>query len=138
MSIYLSLYFFFFLPQMPSRVISYYCAVYLCFGSLPALVFLTVFHCEFLSAINSSAQPLADCSSRKVLFFFFLFFFFSISLSLLLVYLSWEFLKWTLTSKITSSLTFSRPLVLSQFNRVLQLMFPTAQKHQGRRAVSLK
>lgn len=54
------------------------------------------------------------------------------------MYLHWKFLKWSLTSKITSYLTFSQQLVLSQFNRVLQLVFPTAQKNQGRRPVNLE
>lgn len=74
MSIYLSFYYHFLLPQIPPRLIKYYHVVSLCFVSLAALEFLTSFHCDFLSAISSSAQPLIDFSLEKILFFFFSFF----------------------------------------------------------------
>lgn len=60
----------FFLPQIPPRLIKYYHVVSLCFDSLAALEFLTIFHCDFLSAISSSAQPLIDFSLEKIQFFF--------------------------------------------------------------------
>lgn len=60
---------FAFLPRVTSRLIKCYHVVSLCFDSLPALVYLTIFHCEFLPAISSSVQPLVDRSSEKNLFF---------------------------------------------------------------------
>lgn len=74
--------------------------------SLPALVFLTIFYHEFLSAVSSSVRPLIDCHSEKILFFL------KISSSSLLMYLPCKFMMWTLTSEITSSVTFRQHCVL--------------------------